>query len=478
MRIAFVNPQGNFDRHDSCLTEHPDFGGQLVYVKEVALALGRLGVQVDVLTRRIDDPEWPGFSEPRDDFGELSDVVRIVRLPFGGPGFLSKEALWPHLDEFVSGIESFYRGSLPDYATAHYADAGHACVILRRRSGPRFTFTGHSLGAQKMDKLAVTRDNWPAMQKRYRFAERIAAERQSMAIADTIITSTDSERLEQYAHPLYRGAADPGDSERFRVIPPGVNARIFNAGSDSDDPTARRAFEARVEQADQPHVVVASRLDPKKNIGAVIEAFATSEALFERSRLALFVRGLDDPWNQLDRLRPEEREVLGKLLERIETTGLRPRVTFLNAGSQRELATAYRLFARAGSVFALPSLFEPFGLAPIEAAACGLAVAATSNGGPSEIFADGSGLLFDPERPSDIAATILSALDRHKELSSLAIRRVSEHYTWERTAERYLDQIRTNLAKPAAPISSDALDARERINAYLKNPGAGEIIER
>ena len=53
MHVAFLNPQGNFDRKDSCLTEHPDFGGQLVYVKEVCRALARQGVQGDIITRRL-----------------------------------------------------------------------------------------------------------------------------------------------------------------------------------------------------------------------------------------------------------------------------------------------------------------------------------------------------------------------------------------------------------------------------------------
>ena len=468
MKIAFVNPQGNFDRHDSFLTEHPDFGGQLIYVKEVALALGRLGVQVDILTRLIDDPEWPGFDAPVDDFGELADSVRIVRLPFGGSRFLPKEALWPHLAGFADAIESFYAGSMPDYATAHYADGGYSCVLLQRRSGLGFTFTGHSLGAQKIDKLGVSRSNWPAMQDRYRFSERIAAERLSMAGASTIITSTDSERKEQYAHPLYRGAVDSSDPSRFRVIPPGINARIFNRDSDSDDPDFRRAIEARLDGAAQAHVVVSSRLDAKKNIAAVVEAFAGSRTLSERARLALFVRGLDDPWDQLDRLRPDEREVLRPILERIEAADLRDRVTFLNASSQRELATAYRRLARAGSVFALPSLFEPFGLAPIEAAACGLAVAATANGGPSEIFADGSGLLFDPEQPSDVAEKLLSALDQQQQLAAMASRRVRERYTWEKTAERYLDQIRQDLSRQSVTAEPAELDARELIDEYLR----------
>ena len=42
MHIVFLNPQGNFDPSDSYLAEHPDFGGQLVYVKEVAQAMVEL----------------------------------------------------------------------------------------------------------------------------------------------------------------------------------------------------------------------------------------------------------------------------------------------------------------------------------------------------------------------------------------------------------------------------------------------------
>jgi hypothetical protein len=66
MRIAFLNLQGNFDPEDCYWTEHPDFGGQLVYVKRIALAMGELGHQVDILTRKIIDPDWPEFSDSLD----------------------------------------------------------------------------------------------------------------------------------------------------------------------------------------------------------------------------------------------------------------------------------------------------------------------------------------------------------------------------------------------------------------------------
>ncbi len=476
MRVAFLNPQGNFDRHDSYLTEHPDFGGQLVYVKELALALGRMGIEVDILTRRIEDPDWSGFEAELDAFDELASTVRIVRLDFGGPGFLAKEALWPHLGEFVEQIGAFYGDRLPDYFTAHYADGGYAGVLLRQSHGSGFTFTGHSLGAQKLDKLGLNPSNRDELESRYRFSRRIAAERLSMALADRVVTSTEAERREQYGHPLYAGAIDPSDDARFAVIPPGINTRIFNTRQETDDESLRDRIVNRIEAPELSHIVVSSRLDPKKNIAAVVSAFAHSTTLRERSRLAIFVRGIDDPWSELDRLRPGERAVLQDVLERIEAAGLRSQVCFLNLGSQRELACAYRVFGRMGSVFALPSLFEPFGLAPIEAAACGLAVAATQNGGPAEIFAGQAGVLFDPEDVASVAAGLESALEAQAELAARGAERVNQRYTWERTAERYLAVIEQAMSLPArgAGEINTTLDAGDRIAAHAERGGSNQ----
>ncbi|MCC5866524.1 MAG: glycosyltransferase [Wenzhouxiangella sp.] len=472
MRIAFINPQGNFDRHDSYLTEHPDFGGQLVYVKELALAMARQGHQVDILTRKIVDPQWPEFSEPMDDFGELAERVRILRLAFGGDAFLPKEQLWPHLPAFVQAIEAFYdRTEWPACFTAHYADAAAVAVALKQARAIPFSFTGHSLGAQKMDKLGVNAANIDAMEARFHFRQRLVAERSGMALADTIVTSTSEERFGQYGHRLYAGAVEPSDDSRFRVIPPGINSRIFNPDPASDSAEDRARVQGQLPFPDDPHVVVSSRLDPKKNVAGVVEAFAASPALHSSARLALFVRGSDDPWTDMGRLGEAERQVLRPILARIEGSGLRERVHFLNLNSQKQLACAYRMLARSGSVFALPSLFEPFGLAPIEAAACGLAVAATRNGGPAEIFADDVGELFDPEDASDMAEALVRALARQPELAARAAERVAERYTWDRTAQRYLEVIRAWGAAPARPaVDANAVNADfgARLESYLQ----------
>ena len=89
-------------------------------------------------------------------------------------------------------------------------------------------------------------------------------------------------------------------------------------------------------------------------------------------------------------------------------------------------------------MFALTSFYEPFGLAPIEAAATGLVPVVTKNGGPADIFSDGSGILVDPICSNSIANGLMEGIDRHSELSSAAAKRVNEKFLWSNTAEGYL----------------------------------------
>ena len=469
MHIAFLNPQGNFDHQDSYLTEHPDFGGQLVYVKELCLALARMGINVDIVTRCINDTDWPGFSKQIDYYDECKDRLRILRIPFGGSKFLEKEKLWPHIPEFVDNLLKFYGEAIPQYLTAHYADGGYAAVLAQQQTGLGFTFTGHSLGAQKMDKLGVDAANVKSFEQRFCFSRRIDAERLVMQRADTVITSTEQERRQQYAHELYAGAIDTTDDARFRVIPPGVNTTIFNDAVQQDDKDFHRRLSEYTNGHDQPYVLVSSRLDEKKNILGVVEAYAKSKDLQDQARLALFVRGIEDPFSEVGTLTATEQEVLQPILASIDTASIRDRVDFFNILSQRELASAYRFFARLGSVFVLSSFYEPFGLAPIEAAACGLAVVATRNGGPSEIFADGSALLVDPSDCQSIATGIAKALELHTHYANLGKQRVLARYTWDQTAHAYAHIIETNLRLPPRVTEVvPPLDASSRIALYLR----------
>jgi sucrose-phosphate synthase len=462
MHIAFLNPQGNFDSRDSYWTEHPDFGGQLVYVKQLALALAKLGHQVDILTRQIIDPDWPEFAGDLDAYLE-SENVRIVRLLAGPRKFLRKELLWPYLmREWVPNILSFYGEAFPEAFTAHYGDGGLCGAFLKEQIGVPFTFTAHSLGAQKMDKLHVTLENLAEMDSRLHFGSRLMAERLAMNCSAVNITSTRQERFEQYAHRAYRGAVDVEDEQRFAMIPPGVNLAVFGAGVHSAD-------EKRVQTHVQdclyrditegrrglPVIVASSRLDPKKNHVGLVQAFAQSSALQKMANLVIITGALDDPLHENVEVNPTERGVIAEIRETIEKHNLWGKVSAFALRGQSALAAAYRFFAGRHSIFALTALYEPFGLAPLEAAAAGLPVVVTQNGGPSESFRDAEveyGVLVDPTDPADIKRGLRRLLGDAASWGAFAERgrqHVLNHYTWERTAHGYLVEIQKSLAMPA-----------------------------
>lgn len=462
MHLAFLNPQGNFDPTDSHLTAHPDFGGQLVYVKQVALALGRLGHRVDILTRLIDDPAWPEFASETDGYPDAPNV-RIIRLPAGdNNAFLSKEQLWPHLvRDWVPNILSHYGDRLPEVFTGHYGDGGIAAVLLHEATATPFTFTAHSLGAQKLDKLAA--DAEPAeLDRQYHFGTRLAAENLAINHSGVNITSTNLERFEQYGHRRYAAAVEVADDGRFAVVPPGVNLEMFDRDSGSPvdremaEYVAGRIEEAVGRRAGLPAIVASSRLDPKKNIVGLVEAYASSPGLQRAANLVLVTGSLADPLMDAGQATPTERQEIRRIREVIQGNNLEGMVAAFGIQGQDRLAGAYRHLAQYGGVFCLTALYEPFGLAPLEAAAAGLAVVVTRNGGPSESLVDEDGeygVLVDPADPGDIAAGLERALgDEWTDLAEAGRQRVHDRYTWDRTADGYVEAAGRAANAPAREI--------------------------
>jgi sucrose-phosphate synthase len=453
MRIAFLNPQGNFDPADSYWTEHPDFGGQLVYVKQVALAMGELGHQVDILTRQIIDPAWPEFKEVLDEYPDAPNV-RIIRLSAGPEKFLRKELLWPHLiSDWVPNVIDFYEkeGQDPDFFSAHYGDGGLCGVLLKELTGIPFSFTAHSLGAQKMDKLNVNSENLQELEDYFFFGRRLLAERLSMNHSIVNITSTEQEQHIQYSHNAYRGAVDWTDNAHFSVIPPGVNLAIFDRDSrmEREEDIHKHIEEnlSRDIEADRvgfPCIVASSRLDPKKNHLGLVQAFASSTELRQKANLVILTGNLEDPLNGFDFVGETEKEVLDSLLKVIDESELRGQVSMFAIQGQQQLGAAYRYFGAKGSVFSLTALYEPFGLAPLEAMASGMPAVVTKFGGPSESMLDGDqefGILVDPTDQDEIS-TALYQLTSNPELwhefAEAGERRVLSRYIWKRTAEGYL----------------------------------------
>jgi sucrose-phosphate synthase len=314
-----------------------------------------------------------------------------------------------------------------------------------------------------MDKLGVTPGNLAEMDAHYHFARRLVAERLSMNRSGVNITSTHQERFEQYGHTAYRDAVDVENDDRFAVVPPGVNLAIFGADVTNPDEAQTqahvRAMLARdidADRRDLPAVIASSRLDPKKNHIDLVRAFARTSELQERANLVLFTGALNDPLRDASGARETERAVLDAVLAEVAAHDLRGKISAFALQGQRALAAAYRFLAERGSIFALTALYEPFGLAPLEAAAAGLPLVVTENGGPSESLRDDEtayGVLVDPTDPEAIAAGLLRLLRDDEVWATFARRgrqRVLDRYTWERTAEGYLAQIAAIVAHPGA----------------------------
>ena len=99
--------------------------------------------------------------------------------------------------------------------------------------------------------------------------------------------------------------------------------------------------------------------------------------------------------------------------------------------SPDELVALYRR----ASALVFPSLYEGFGLPPVEAMACGCPVATSNAGSLPEVVGDAA-VLFDPRDPAAIAAGITEALDRTDELTRLGLARAAA-FTWEATARAH-----------------------------------------
>ena len=332
-----------------------------------------------------------------------------------------------------------------------------------------------------MDKLEATQENLAEIDEQYQFRHRIVAERLSMNRSAVNITSTRQERFEQYSHQAYHGAVDVNNDHCFAVIPPGADFSTFGVDARSQNEEAiyqmiqeRLTRDIAESRRDLPAIVASSRLDPKKNILGLVQAFAQSQKLQEQANLVLLTGGLDDPLREEASDDLAEQAVLAPIREIVQENDLWGKISAfgLSGQGQEALAAVYRFMGQRRSVFALTALYEPFGLAPLEAAAAGLPVVATQNGGPSESLRQGDqeyGILVDPEDPGDIARGLERLLCDEKEWEYFAQagqQRVLKSYTWENTAENYLNAIEQIVSSPETCRPAEILP----IPPYFRNP--------
>ncbi|MGA7983498.1 MAG: HAD family hydrolase [Chromatiaceae bacterium] len=451
--LVLISVHGLIRGNDLELGRDADTGGQTKYVVELARALAeRPDVErVDLLTRRVHDPNVStDYAVPVEPIGEKA---RILRIDAGPPEYIPKEALWDHLDTFADNASTLLRDAErpPDLIHSHYADAGYVGARLAHQLGVPLVHTGHSLGRLKRRRLLASGLDRETIETRYNMARRIEAEEEILGAASLVIASTTNEIEEQYA--LY----DHYQPERMRVVPPGTDLERFHPpdGSERKAPVAKEL--ARFLRSPEKSIILAlSRPDERKNIATLVEAYGESRELQNIANL-LLVAGNRDDIRELD---SGSQQVLTDILLLIDTHDLYGRVAYPKHHRADEVPIFYRLAAASRGVFINPALTEPFGLTLIEAAASGLPIVATEDGGPQDIVSHcRNGILIDPLDKSAMIKALLRVLSdasRWRTLAKNGLAGVKAHYSWQAHAERYMEEIHALVQEIRPPLRPPA----------------------
>ena len=446
--IVHLSIHGLIRGHDLELGRDADTGGQCKYVLELVRALAehpRVG-QVDLLTRQVIDPKVSkDYARPVEDLGNGASIKRI---PVGPRRYLRKEVLWRYLDTFIDQSLAQFRaaGRLPDIIHAHYADAGYVGSRLALLLGCPFIFTGHSLGRTKRERLRQSGKDPVAIERRYNLSARIEAEEMSLDAASLVVTSTSQEVEQQYsAYEFYT-------PERMRVIPPGVDVGRFAPPGQGDIPSELvRKIERFLDDPSRPAVLAIARADEKKNLATLVRAFGESRTLRHTANLVLVAGNRET----IGGLNPGARRVWTELLQLIDDYDLYGHAAIPKHHGPDDIPAFFRYAAAKGGLFVNPALTEPFGLTVIEAAATGLPVLATNDGGPRDILANcRNGQLIDPLDVPALTAALESGLgnrERWKEWSHHGLHGVHRHYTWQGHVTRYLEEASGLLDRIAEP---------------------------
>ncbi len=389
-----------------------DSGGQNVYVAAVACELSRRGIAVDVFTRR-DNPLLPAIVA-------LRPGVRVVHVDAGPAQHLPKETLLPFMPAFADALGEAFLHATPAYDCVHanFFMSGWAALRATRAAGLPLVTTFHALGRVRRLHQG-TCDGFPE--------ERLAIEDELVGASHRIVAECPQDRRDLLEH----YAADPA---RIDVVPCGFDGREFR-------PVARGvARKALGWAADDFTVLQLGRLVPRKGIDTVIDAIGVLRRDHGRTARLQIVGGAST------RPSPLATPEIGRLMQRAEAAGVADLVHFVG---RRDRAELHRYYS-AADVFVTTPWYEPFGITPVEAMACGAAVIGSAVGGIRSTVVDGvTGWLVPPKDPDALA----ERLSRLADSASMRIamgeagrKRVAASFTWSSVTDRLVDVYRHAVA--------------------------------
>ncbi len=408
--------------------EGKESGGANVYVLKLSEELAKKGIRVDMFTRSED--------EKTKKIIELNKNLRLIHLKAGPEKTLPKKSLIEFIPEFVENMIKFVVTNQWPVTTTknqnvspfpysildcHYFMSGLTALELEKQvinvvtghwpvTATKKIITFHTLGLIK--NLVARSPSETAGET------RIQEEQKLVQKSDAIIAPSKNEA--DYLHFLY-GA----DKNKIKIISPGYDPTIFKS---IDKISAKKRIGAC---QDHKIILFVGRIEPLKGIDSLL--FATKIA-FEKykTQFCVFIIGGEkntDPQKTSNTMK-KLNDLRGKL-------NLHTSVKFISQVSQHELVNFYN----AADVVVMPSHYESFGMAALEAMACETPVIVTETAGISGVLENNhKSIIISAGNPLLLAEKINHILKNEKYHQKLSeeIKKTINNLTWSKTAEEII----------------------------------------
>ncbi|MFC3774254.1 glycosyltransferase [Mycolicibacterium holsaticum] len=388
-----------------------DAGGQNVHVAELSAALARRGHRVTVYTRR-DDRGVP-------ERVETAQGYTVVHVPVGPAEPIPKDELLPYMGPFARFLDAEWAAHRPDVTHAHFWMSGIATQLAARHLNLPAVQTFHALGVVKR-RYQGAGDTSPS--------DRLRLEATVARTATWVAATCTDEVFELMRMGRSRN--------RISVVPCGVDLDLFSP----EGPKAARNRYRRI--------VSVGRFVPRKGFDVMVRALP-----YIRDTELVIVGGPDATRLDSD---PEARRLRALAAE----LGVADRVRLYGSVARQDMPE----ILRSADVVACTPWYEPFGIVPLEAMACGVPVVASAVGGMLDtVVHEVTGRLVQPKRPDKVADAINQLLRDdflRQSLGAAGRDRATARYAWDRIAadtQRIYDRlvpVRFASTEPATSLSS------------------------
>jgi len=376
---------------------------------------------------------------PRRDAADLPEImvwhhgIRLIHVPAGPAAPVPKEQLLPYMGDFTRYVMAFARREEAHGEGYHliHANFWMSALVARqvkRHMGIPYVVTFHALGKVRRQHQGKA-DGFPD--------ERFAIEEKVVQTADSIIAECPQDRDDLIQ--LY-GA----DASKISIVPCGVDLGEF-----WPIPTAQARATLGL-PVDERIILQLGRMVPRKGVDTVIQAMA----LLNKQRLPARLVVVGGESSTPD---PKKTPEIGRLQALTAELGIKDRVMFVGQRGREVL----KYFYSAADMFVTTPWYEPFGITPLEAMACGTPVIGSNVGGIKFTVRDGeTGYLVTPKESGELCDRI-AFLYRHPEMLNLfgqqAMRHVARQFTWTKVASALAGVYESVLAK--APVLETMLDS-------------------